>query len=102
MQPWSPTDINLLAAVANGEFLLHGFRNRDLASRLYDEPATDDAERKRRSARVSRLLRLLRAHGLIEKVTKTHSYRITNNGNSVIAAILGVRELPLTAIKEAA
>ena len=102
IQPWSTNDLSLLAAVANGEFVLHGFRNRDLVSRLYREPTKDDAERKRRSARVSRLLRLLRAHGLIEKVARTHRHQITKNGNSVIAAILGVRELPLTAIKQAA
>lgn len=102
IQPWSKNDLPLLAAVADGQILLHGFRNRDVVARLYQEPAKDDAERKRRSARVSRLLRLLRAHGIIEKVAKTHRYQITSNGNSVIAAILGVRELSLTAIKQAA
>jgi hypothetical protein len=102
IQPWSTTDLTLLAAIAHGELLLHGFRNRDLAARLYHDPAKDEAERKRRSARVSRLLRLLRAHGLVEKVARTHRYQVTKNGNSVIAAILAVRELSLTAIKQAA
>jgi hypothetical protein len=102
IQPWSPNDLKLLTVVANGELLLHGFRNRDIVSRLYEDPAKDETERKRRSARVSRLLRLLRAHGLIEKVAGTHRYLVTKTGNSVIAAILGVRELSLTAIKQAA
>jgi len=101
IQPWSKPDIELLSTVANGELLLHGFRNRDIASRLYKEPAKDDAERKRRSARVSRLLRLLRAHGIVEKVARTHRYLVTKNGTSILAAILGTRELPLSAIKQA-
>jgi len=101
IQPWSKPDIELLSTVANGELLLHGFRNRDIASRLYKEPAKDDAERKRRSARVSRLLRLLRAHGIVEKVARSHRYHVTKSGTSILAAILGTRELPLSAIKQA-
>lgn len=102
LQPWSKPDLELLAIVANGDFLLHGFRNRDIAARLFTTPAKDDAERKRRSSRVSRLLRLLRAHGIVEKVARTHRYLVTKNGASILAAILGTRELPLSAIKTAA
>jgi hypothetical protein len=102
IQPWSTPDLELLSTVSSGDFLLHGFRNRDVASRLYNEPAKDDAERKRRSARVSRLLRLLRAHGLIEKVARTHRYLLTKHGAAVLAAVLGVRDLPLSVIKRAA
>ena len=102
IQPWSRPDLELLSTIASGEFLLHGFRNRDIASRLFSNPAKDDAERKRRSARVSRLLRLLRAHGLIEKVARTHRYLVTRHGASVLAAVIGTRELSLSAIKQAA
>jgi hypothetical protein len=102
IQPWSKPDLELLSTVADGDLLLHGFRNRDIVSRLYNEPAKDDAERKRRSARVSRLLRLLRAHGVIEKVARTHRYLVTKDGNSILAAVLGTRELPLSAIKQVA
>jgi hypothetical protein len=102
LQPWSDTDLELLAVVSSGEFLLHGFRNRDIATRLYHRPAKDHAERKRRSARVSRLLRLLRAHRLVEKIAHTHRYLVTKHGAAVLAAVLGIPDLPLSAIKRVA
>jgi len=41
---------------------------------------------------VSRKLRMLRAHGLIRKVPKSHRYQVTNTGRTVIAAIIAARE----------
>ena len=58
-----PNDLALLATVARGEFATAGFRNRDLRGWLY--PAHSEsppAHHLRLSARVSRQLRLLRAH----------------------------------------
>ena len=63
-------DARLLAAITRGEFVRNGFRNRDLRTHLYGPPARDRNEEKRRSARVSRLLRLLRAHHLIKIVVQ--------------------------------
>lgn len=102
LQPWSEPDLQLLSAVARGEFLQHGFRNRDLAQLLHAEPAKDAAERKRRSSRISRLLRLLRAHKLIDKVPHSHRYLVSKRGATVLAAILAVREMPISAITTAA
>jgi hypothetical protein len=102
IQPWSTPDLELLSTIARGGFLLHGFRNCDLAAHLYTDPPKDDAERRRRSARVSRLLRLLRAHGLIEKLPHSHRYLVTKHATAVLAAILGVRDLSLSAVKRAA
>jgi len=47
---------------------------------------------RRRSAAVSRKLRLLRAHGLIQKVPKTHRYQVTETGRLAIAAILTMQQ----------
>jgi len=44
---------------------INGLRNRDLQALLYAEPAATKQEARRRSAAVSRKLRLLRAHGII-------------------------------------
>jgi len=41
-----------------------------------------------RSAAISRKLRILRAHGLIQKVPKTHRYQVTSNGRLAITAVL--------------
>ena len=62
-------DSALLGAVGRGEFLISGFRNRDLQSLLFTT-TQDPAEKRRRSARVTRKLRMLRAHGLIHKLTQ--------------------------------
>jgi hypothetical protein len=80
-------DLRLLRTVARGEFVLNGFRNRDVRAALFGSEAKDAAETKRQSAAVTRQLRLLRAHGVIQKVTKTHRYQVTPKGRELIAAI---------------
>ena len=81
-------DTVLLEAVSRGEFSLNGFRNRDLRRIFFPQPARMPQEARRRSAWVSRKLRLLRAHGLIRKITGTHRYQITDAGRKIITAIL--------------
>jgi hypothetical protein len=84
-------DAHLLATITRGEFVLNGFRNRDLRTHLYGPPASDRNEEKRRSARVSRLLRLLRAHHLIKKVPCSHRYELTDNGRLLLLALSAAR-----------
>ena len=87
VRPWAD-DLALLTAVNHGDFLINGFRNRDLRALLYPQPAPSEAEQRRRSAAVSRQLRLLRAHGLIRKVPGTHRYHVTDGGRSILVAVL--------------
>jgi hypothetical protein len=47
-------DRELLAAIHQGEFLINGFRNRDLQRLLYRDEAFSPVERKRRSGSISR------------------------------------------------
>ncbi len=101
LQPWSPPDVALLEAVARGEFFLQGFRNRDIAALLYPDPPADETTRRRRCASVSRRLRMLRAHGMIERVPHTYRYLVTSKGRAITAAILGARDLPLSALRSA-
>ena len=71
LNPLAPEDVALLEAVSRGEFLLSGFRNRDIRAILYSEADDQDpATAKKRQGRVTRLLRLLRAHGVIAKIAK--------------------------------
>jgi len=88
LRPFAADDRALLAAVSRGEFTLNGFRNRDLQGLFFSQAATTLVEARRRSAWVSRQLRLLRAHGLIRKVPGTHRYHVTASGRKVITAIL--------------
>src|SRR5437870_7530982 len=55
LRPWAG-DKELLAAVNHGEFLINGFRNRDIQKLLYGAEAESPVER--RSAETRRLLRM--------------------------------------------
>ena len=88
LHPFAPDDRQLLQAVSRGEFTINGFRNRDLQRLYFAQPPATPAEARRRSAWVSRKLRLLRAHGLIYKVTGTHRYHLTKAGRIATTAIL--------------
>jgi len=102
LHPFSAHDSELLAAVNRGEFVIQGFRNRDLQKLLYAQPTEDAIERRRRSAATSRKLRLLRAHGLIYKIRKTHRYQITKAGRVAILALLAVQKTSLAQLNLAA
>ena len=92
LRPVSPQEARVFAAVMNGRFLLQGFTNRDLRRELGVERERDPTVRRQESARVTRLLRLLRAHGLIGKVSRTRCYRVSDQGRRVMTAALNVRD----------
>lgn len=91
LNPLAPADAALLEAISRHEFLINGLRNRDLRSLLYSTETTDPKEQRRRSTAVGRKLRLLRAHGLLQKVANTHRYLVTANGRTAITALLAAR-----------
>lgn len=90
LNPLADDDARLLEAVSRGEFALQGFRNRDLRRLLFGEARLADT-RRRQMAKVSRLIRMLRAHGLVHKVPKTHRYTISPKGRKIIAVLLAAR-----------
>jgi hypothetical protein len=90
LNPLADEDARLLEAVSRGEFLLAGFRNRDLRAHLFGEGASADACR-RQMAKVTRMIRMLRAHRLVHKVAKTHRYTVSPQGHETIAALLAAR-----------
>ena len=92
LNPLAAEDGRLLEAVNRGEFAIHGFRNRDLRKLLFTKPAKDEREQRQQSGAITRKLRLLRAHGLIHKVTKTHRYQLSPHGRDVINALLTARQ----------
>jgi hypothetical protein len=91
LNPLAPADAQLLEAVNRGEFAINGFRNVDLRNLLYTQPPSDKAEERRRSATVTRKLRLLRAHKLIQKVAKSHRYQLSPLGRGIINSLLVAR-----------
>jgi hypothetical protein len=95
LRPIAPDDSACLAQWADARPLLAGVRARDLRRVLSPREPPDVVARRRLTGRVSRLLRLYRAHGLLAKVTKTHSYRLTPKGHEVATAALACRRATL-------
>ena len=90
------TDAQLLEAIGRGEFALNGFRNRDLQSILHEKPVQDKQEARRRSAAVGRQIRMLRAHGLIRKLSHTHRYQLTDRGRQLIAGLQAAKAVSVS------
>lgn len=91
LNPLSAADAELLTAISDPKWMVNGVRNRDLVAALYTKPTDDPLEKRRRSARVTRLLRLLRAHGLLQKVPHTHRYQLSTESRTRILALLAAR-----------
>lgn len=101
LNPWSQQDGRLLAAINRGEFVLNGFRNRDLRQLLFPGRHTDKTT-KRHAGFITRQLRLLRVHGLIKKVTGSHRYQLSERGRLVITALLAARDADVHALTKLA
>jgi hypothetical protein len=76
-------DTEILEAVSRGEFNISGFRRKHLCRHLGSKT----------KSQVSRILKRLRAFGLIKKVGKTYKYYLTAFGKLVIATAAKLREL---------
>jgi hypothetical protein len=89
-------DLALLEAVSRGQWATAGFRNRDLRQLLHPTKRLATVEEARKlSARISRQLRILRAHGIIHKIPKSLRYRLSERGQLLSAAVFAAREATL-------
>lgn len=87
LNPLTGADGTLLRVLGQGAYLVNGFRNRDVREALHGARKQDD-ERRRQAATVTRQLALLRAHGVIVKVAKTHRYHLSASGRRIVTALL--------------
>lgn len=84
-------DHALLLALSRGEFALTSIRNADLRALLYPSvktSKTSKAETRRTSAAITRQFALMRAHGLLRKLSSTHRYQLTAKGRRIITALI--------------
>lgn len=95
-------DSALLSAIGKAEFFLTGFRNRDLRAILFDAEASSPEEAKRRANKVTRLIRMLRAHKLIQKIPKSTRYQITPHGQQVLTALKATQNTAVEALTQLA
>jgi hypothetical protein len=93
LRPIGPKDAELFRVVLSGDFAIQGFRNKDLRERMGLGNPQDPLARRRASGRITRQLRLLRAHGLIRKVSGTRYYRVTQKGHHAMTTALRLREI---------
>jgi hypothetical protein len=84
-------DQALFQATLRGEHALRGFRNGEVAEQLFGPQPSSPVERRRRCGRVSRRIRLLRAHGLVAKIPRTRRYRVTESGQRFMSTAIHVR-----------
>jgi hypothetical protein len=101
LQPLAGADGELLRCLAHGEFLLQGFRNRDLRTLLYGT-TSDAKEQRRQAATITRKLAILKAHGLIFRVQKTHRYQLSAAGKRITPALLAAYQADVKRLAEAA
>jgi len=86
-------DLRLLQLIPDGRFAVGGFRNADIRNLLHPSASRRPAaERRRVAAKVSRKLRILRAHGLIRRVQKSYRYEITAKGARLTSALFAARK----------
>jgi hypothetical protein len=102
LHPIAPADSAVFRAVLAGPTLAHGFRNSHVRHRLFPHEAETPEARAHMAARTTRLLRLLRAHRLIQKVPRTTLYRVTPLGHTVMATALTCRQTPILELQHAA
>jgi len=73
--------------LSNPTFTVQGFRNTDLRRHLSSSESMNGKSKKQLASKATRCFRLLRAHGLIERVPKENCYRLTSLGNAVISTV---------------
>ncbi len=103
LNPLAAEDVALLQAVSDGKFMIAGFRNREIREILFrDQPATNAAEAKRQSTKVTRLFQLLRAHGIIDKIANSNRYQVSQKGQAKLSALLAARRADTKTLLQAA
>lgn len=103
LNPWQENDYKMLMFLAKGENAINGFRNHDLRKWLYPESEQAGKDQQKKcSGRISRRIRLLRAHGLVRKVPHANRYILTEKGQKFSCALLTASALDIKALAEMA
>jgi hypothetical protein len=102
LRPVCPDEARLFAAALQGQHLIDGFTNGQIQRALFGPPPRDPVRARRRSAWVSRRLRLLRVHGLVRKVPKRRLYRVTDKGHRVMTTALLFRQTDVALLEDVA
>ena len=80
-------DKYLIRALCDGKWSISGIRNKDLQSILKNTNGFKGKSKKQLSGKCSRLIRMLRAHGILKKSPHTNRYTLTEKGCSFVNSI---------------
>jgi predicted transcriptional regulator len=81
---FSKDDMSILLAILRGEFNISGFRNKNIQKLLGFD-----------GAKVSRIIKRLRIHGLVKKAKDSYKYYLTKLGKETIIMSQKIKELEL-------
>lgn len=84
LNPLAQVDLDLFRVVLRGDHTICGFRNVDVR-RLLNLDSADQAQRRRFSAKVTRLLQRLHLHRLIAKIPRSRRWRVTDRGRALMS-----------------
>jgi hypothetical protein len=101
LNPLTGHDGALIRLLTQGKFLVEGFRNADLREAWFGA-SLDSIEIRRQAAKITRLLGLLKAHGLINKVPKSNSYHLSALGRRIATALQAAHESDVERLTKAA
>jgi hypothetical protein len=85
--PAREDEARLFAAVLAGDYVVQGFRNKDIRAALYAERPSGH-QRHRQSAAIGRLLKRLHVRGLLVKVPRTRRWRVSEQGRTILSDTL--------------
>jgi hypothetical protein len=91
LNPLALPDARWLSTLNDARWTTAGLTNADLRSALYG-PLRNVALERKRAGQTTRLIRLLRAHGILRKVPKAHRYHLTPQGRRALTAILAASQ----------
>lgn len=90
-EPLSRLDTRLFDTLIRGEDAAHRFNLQELRTKLDTSAFLLTDDRRKRSARVSRLRQPLHAFRLVAKISRSRSWRVTDFGWRVMSAALQLR-----------
>ena len=96
--PISAGTTKIFEAVLDGSHLINGFRNKDLQRKIFGNASRGKEQTKKQSSKITRIIRKLRAHKLVVKVSRTTRYKISQKGYRILGASIRLKkkDFPLT------
>ena len=92
--PVARDESQIFRALLDGQHMIRGFSNPDIRQKLQDSPHLKGiTDRRRQSAKVTRIFNRCHAHGLIAKIPHSRRWRLTRHGRIAMSASIQLRDV---------